>query len=547
MKLRPSIAIVVTTSACSMIHPVKVEPPHTPPAFVTVFDRADPIISTDGVTAPSPVPAGPGTPTPPTTPTPPMPTGADGVTAPSGAPPDADGLTAPSPASVDGATGASDGAVKQLERLTGDEPVWWAAFADPALDAAIQEGFHNNYAIRDVRGLIYENMLVPETPQGWWWPLQIGILAPAGYQHIVADIPFAPGSPTTQIKYNQLNVDVAATYQVDVWGNLEAQRQVGMNIAEQQRQLTESHAQDLAVQITQSWFDILETRALRDLTLAQAKYNQELYELVKARFEQHLTPRLVVLQQEQLLLNLQSQVPLIDARIALLNSQLHQLLGRMPSPVDNIVPHDRGLPDIPAQPNLGTPADLNANTPELRYAQLRVAEIEHSMNVNLSSWLPEVHLAASVGMSNFGVEDQPALREEAVGVTLTWAMFDGKRVTQAMQLPMSLHRREIQYELAMRTAIARVQDAVIQENNQTTSLRSLRTQVELGGRVLAEARRLFEQGQSDYLAVLTALTNQTDLQRAALLAHRLLLNDRVELYRSLGGTWSYDVTLPREK
>jgi outer membrane protein, multidrug efflux system len=47
--------------------------------------------------------------------------------------------------------------------------------------------------------------------------------------------------------------------------------------------------------------------------------------------------------------------------------------------------------------------------------------------------------------------------------------------------------------------------------------------------------------------VLTALTNQTDLQRAALLAHRLLLNDRVELYRSLGGTWSYDVTLPREK
>ena len=36
------------------------------------------------------------------------------------------------------------------------------------------------------------------------------------------------------------------------------------------------------------------------------------------------------------------------------------------------------------------------------------------------------------------------------------------------------------------------------------------------------------------------------LERAGLQAQRLLLNDRVELYRSLGGTWSYDVTLLRE-
>jgi outer membrane protein TolC len=75
----------------------------------------------------------------------------------------------------------------------------------------------------------------------------------------------------------------------------------------------------------------------------------------------------------------------------------------------------------------------------------------------------------------------------------------------------------------------------------------LRAQVELGGKVLDEARRLFEQGQSDYLSVLTALNSLVDLQRAALLAQRLLLNDRVELYRSLGGNWSYNVTTLQER
>lgn len=427
-----------------------------------------------------------------------------------------------------------------------DDPVWWSAFADPVLDAAIQEGFRNNHFIRDVRGLIYENMLDPALPQGWWWPLQIGILAPAGVQHIHANVPPAIRTDDgTSIDYNIASVALTATYQLDLWGNLEAQRRAGLSIAEQQRQLTEGHVQDLAVRIAQAWFDILETRALRDLTLTQIKYNQELYELVKARFEQHLTPRLVVLQQEQLLLNLQAAVPLIDARIGLLNSQLHQALGRMPSPADDIVPLERQLPDLPPAPSIGTPSDLNLNTPEMRVAAERVAEVKHRINANLSSWLPQVNLVGTIGATKFGVS-HPTRRDDAVGVTLTWIMFDARRITEGRRLPMQLDRRETQFKLALQTAVGRVQDALIRENYQATSLQSLRARVELGRQVVAEARRLFEQGQSDYLPVLTALNNEIDLERAALQAQRLLLNSRVELYRAIGGNWSYDVTKLRE-
>ena len=427
------------------------------------------------------------------------------------------------------------------ERLTKSE-VWWSAFADPALDAAIQEAFRNNHILRDVRGLIYENMVDVTLPQGWWWPLQIGVVAPAGIRHIEAPVPPAPGEP---LKYGMGNLNLTANYQLDVWGQLDAQRRAGMNFAEQQRQLTEARVQDIAVQVAQLWFDILETRELRDLTLDQIKYNQELYELVKARFEQHLTPRLAVLQQEQVLLNLQSQVPLITTRIALFNSQLHALLGRMPSPADDIVPQERQLPDVPPAPSIGTPAELDANTPEMRVARLRVAEVEHRINQHLASWLPTLQLTGSIGATTFGTST-PIFRESTLGVSLTWIMFDGRRITEARALPMTLERRKLQYELALQTAVGRVQDAVIRENNQATSLQSLRAQVELGGRLLAEARRLFEQGHSDYLAVLTALNNLTNLQRADLQAQRLLLNHRVEVYRSLGGNWSYDVTERRE-
>jgi len=495
MKLRSTIILVgMTCTACELVRPVVVTPPPAPSAFLASVD-----LSEDPTQPPSTAPE----------------RGAPSLQPPKPSPP--------------------------AERVT-ESPVWWSVFADPALDTAIQECFRNNLGLRDVRGLIYENQLDPNLPQAWWYPLQIGILNPAGLRHVVANV---PPSPATQIQFSVATADLGATYQVDLFGTLLAQRRAGLNVAEQQRQLTEARVQDLAVRITQVWFDILEARALRDLTLTQIKYNKELFGLIQARFEQHLTPRLVVLQQEQLLVNLQSQVPLITTRNALLNSELKALLGRMPNPADDIVPQDRQLPDLPPPPSLGTPSDLNVNTPEMRLAELRVAEIGHRINANLASWLPTIQLVGSFGASKFGTSD-PILDQSVVGVNLTWPWFDGRRLTEYWQLPMQLHRRQIQYELALRTAVGRVQDAVVQEDNEVTSLRSLRAQVQLGSQLLAEARRLFEQGQSDYLTVLTALTNLVELERASLQAQRLLLNHRVEVYRSLGGTWSYDVTRKRE-
>ena len=509
MRQRFKILLVVgmTCAGCALIRPAVVTPPPAPSAFQTTsVDASD-----------------------------------DPAWQPSAAPEHLTALPQPEGARPDGPPPSPRPPSPPAERVT-ENQVWWTAFGDPALDSAIQECFRNNLVLRDVRGLIYENQLDPNLPQGWWYPLQVGVLNPAGLRHVIAVVPPAPAG---HINFSIASADVGATYQVDLFGVLDAQRRAGMNFAEQQRQLTEARVQDLAVRITQVWFDILVARALRDLTVTQIKYNKELLGLIQSRFDQHLTPRIVVLQQEQLLLNLEAQVPLVKTRNALLNSELKALLGRMPTPADDIVPQGQQLPDLPLAPNIGTPSELNLNTPEMRLAELRVAEIGDRINANTASWLPTVQLVGSFGAANFGFSE-PILGQSVVGVNFTWRWFDGRLFTESLQLPMQLRRRKIQYELALRTAVGRVQDAVVQEDNEATSLRSLRAQVQLGRRVLAEARRLFELGQSDYLTVLTALTNLVELERASLQAQRLLLNHRAEVYRSLGGTWSHDVTLKRE-
>jgi outer membrane protein TolC len=338
---------------------------------------------------------------------------------------------------------------------------------------------------------------------------------------------------------------------VDVWGQLDVQRRTFEDLVEQQHQSTEILAHSLAEQVTQLWFQILEQRALRELLEDQVKYSQDLLGIVEARFQQHLVPRLVVLQQQQQLLNTQAQVPLVVAQLALLDSSLQLLLGRTPVPGLELVPGDRRLPDLPPAPGVGAPRDLLQNSPELRFAQSRVAEGEHLVSQNLVSTLPTVEIFGKLGVDSFnGIGSNGASSPNlsapfmtgSVGARLTWSIFDGgQRITRAKQLVSLVKRRNWQYELALKSAIRRVQDALIQEHKQAENVRVLRAQLDLGRRVLLEARQLFEQGQVDYLPVLTALANVSNLERGSIQAQRLLLSYRIQLYHALGGTWSKTV------
>jgi outer membrane protein, multidrug efflux system len=369
--------------------------------------------------------------------------------------------------------------------------------------------------------------------------LQIGI--PGTVQRSTITGPPAGGSSPYDTTSYEADLGLAATYQVDVFGQLDVTRRTFEDLVEQQRQNTEVYAQILAEQVAQAWFAILEQRALRALVETQVRYNQDLLGIVKARFEQHLVPRLAVLQQEQLLLSTQAQVPLIHAQLALLNSKLSALMGRRPNPNADLVPLDRRLPDLPPAPTVGTPSDLIRNSPELRVAQAKVAEAEHLKSQNLASWLPTINVFGNVGKQSYNFT--PSFTTSAVGVHLVWPIFDGgQRITKANQLELTIQRRNWQYQNAFNTAIQLVQDSLIQEQKQADNLRTLRSQVDLGRRVLVEARLLFEQGLSDYLPVLTALTALSNLERASLQAQRLLLSYRVQLYHALGGTWSNAAT-----
>jgi outer membrane protein TolC len=446
------------------------------------------------------------------------------------------------------ATPRAEESAKPAKSKAADEP-WWTAFGDPALDRLIREAHARNFALRDLSNIYHADLVEKARTDSPFWPLQIGV--PAVVQRSRAGNPAALGAPAYAVTNNEAGIGVAATYQLDLWGQLGVQGTLLADAAEAQAQNAEMSAQNVAVQVAQTWFDILAQRALLALLEQRVRLNQDLQALVKGRFELHLTTRLAVLQQEQQLLNVRGQVPLIKARLALLGSQLSLLLGRAPAADTDLVPKDRDLPDLPAPPSAGAPADLVKTSPEVRLAQVRVVEAEHRLNQNRASWLPEVSVFLNGGLQAFDLK-QPfnfdpmtngsSFQSWSFGARLTWPIFDGgQRQTEAKTLQMSLKRRNLFYEQTFLEAVRRVQDAQVLEAKQADNVKALRAEVELGKQVLTEARQLYEQGSSDYLAVLTALSNLEELENTLLLARRILLSHRIDLYRALGGTWSRSI------
>jgi outer membrane protein TolC len=453
-------------------------------------------------------------------------------------------------APVEGMAHPNDGGAAPETKQKPAQPLgpWWTAFGDPALEALIQEALTHNSTLRDLRGLYHEDLLVPAMPHGPLWPLQIGL--PVSVQRSNIGVPPGNGASAYSVAVNEGDVGIAATYQLDIWGQLDIARKDFEDLAEIQGQSAEAAAQNTAAQIASLWFDVLQQRALLELLQRQVHLNEDLKALVKERFELHLTTRLAVLQQEQLLLNTTAELPIISARLALLGSQLTTVLGRAPVPDTNLVPADRRLPELPSLAAAGRPADLVKNSPEVRLAQIRVAEAEHRVSQNLSGWLPVVSLFANAGLQAFDLSKPLDLQGSghnsfepwSFGARLTWPIFDGgQRIIEARQLTLTVKRRNMLYQQAFFDAVRRVQDAQIQEARQTTNVKTLRAEVALGKQVLDEARQLYEQGLSDYLAVLTANANLSDLERALILSERLLLSYRIELYRALGGTWSRSI------
>lgn len=396
---------------------------------------------------------------------------------------------------------------------------WWESLSDPALQQLETAALANNPDLLATQArLIEAEALARQTGANLFPQLGAGL--------------FSSDSDGTTLN----EASLAASYEVDFWGGLEADAESARQSWLASREALDAAAITLTAEVADSWYQLIEQQGQERLLSEQQQTNRQLLELLELRFDRGIVKATDVLQQRQLVESAEGSLATTRANAAVLEHQLAALLGQpatatMELPVGTLVQ----LPPLPAT---GLPSQLLQRRPDVRQALFLLRAAEADVAVAVADRFPSLSLTATLSSTAGGWS---TLFEDwigTIGAELFGPVFDGgQRAAEVDRTRAAATAALHDYGTVVVEAVAEVEDALIRELQQALLLQSLERQLELTSGVVERISYNYTKGVADYLEVLDALRTYQTLQRDELTARRTLVSYRLVLYRSLAGGW----------
>lgn len=429
---------------------------------------------------------------------------------------------------TDEAAGAGDGLDAE-----GDRPIdrWWRSLGDAALNERIERALTNNYDLAAAWQRLSAARALARRAEADLYP-DLDATAGASRQESLDS-----GSDQTT-----LSLGLAASYEVDLWGRIDSLAQAEALRARATEADYRAAAVSLSSSVALTWYQIAEARAQLDLVQSQLEVNQTFLSLLEERFDFGQLRKADLVRQEQLVEATREQAIVQRARLDLLEHQLAILEGRPPQSAG--AEPGAALPGLPGMPRVGVPAELLQRRPDVRAALLRLWAADRDLAAAVSDQYPRLNLTAS--LETAGEQPGDLFEDWLLGIAgqaIAPLLDGGEREAEVERNTAVVRQLVAAYGQTVLQAFGEVEDALSRERRQAQRLASLNEQLRLAEQSVEEVQTQFLNGVGDYLAVLTALRDQQQLERDVLAARLDVVAARIALYRALAGGF----TTPRER
>lgn len=406
---------------------------------------------------------------------------------------------------------------------------WWEELGSEELNQLMDEAFQGNLDVARAWARLRQ-VQAQATQAGAEGKVHLTGSAGAGTSRTRRET----NGVTAQDSSNSFSLGLAASYELDLWGRIQASNQAAELAAQASEQDVQATALALSGTLARTWLTYRYALARIAVVESQIDTGGKYLELLQVRQRKSMSDAVDVLQQQQQVASLESSLPPLRESLASLGLQLRYLLGRPPQ--SPLTLQAAELPPLPAALALGVPARLLDQRPDIRAAWLRLRAQEWTVVKAEADRLPAVSLSGSGAYSSTTFEklfDNWALN---LAASLTAPLLDGGRrkavVTQAEALA---DEQFIAYRDTVLVALHEVADALSREQWKREYLTRLETELRLATETLDETQRRYRSGLSDYLPVLTALSSQQRAELALVAARTDLLSNRIDLCQAVGG------------
>ncbi len=409
---------------------------------------------------------------------------------------------------------------------------WWLQFNDPGLTALEETLLAGNLEIRQAYARLSQFEAVSRVADSALLPsLNLAGAASRGRQE----------TNGTDLTTSGQSLSLAASYEIDLWQKLRANRQAAQLDFSASREEIKTLYLILTSQAADLYFLAIEQRAQLALTDAIIDSLRTIRDQVEFRYRRGIAPSLDLYQADQNLAAAKARKPEQETALAITEHGLAVLLGHYPDhdPISGKGPLPATLPAAPPAPPAGIPAALLLQRPDVQGAFLRVQSSDAKTAAAVADRFPALNLsgALGVGRTDSGLSVVHATFWNLL-IGLTQPIIDnGRRQAEADRRAAITAEALARYQQVVLQAFQEVENSLVANRAAEQQLALKDTELAAAAATLRRATDGYFQGLNNYLAVLVAQRQHHEVSRQQLSARRQLLSARITLWRALGGDW----------
>jgi NodT family efflux transporter outer membrane factor (OMF) lipoprotein len=333
----------------------------------------------------------------------------------------------------------------------------------------------------------------------------------------------------------QFSASLEASWQTDIFGSLRNSKRKAQAALEQSEAYRQAVQTQLVATIANSYYTLLKLDEQLAISNRTLKTWEESIRTLEALKRAGKTNEAAVLQAKANMLSVEANVLTLEKEILAVENSLCALLGLVPMPIDRGSLNEQVLPEKLVA---GVPAELLSRRPDVKQAEMKLAQAYYTVNSAKAAFYPNITLSGALGWTtgsgNISVDPGSIIANLVAG--LTQPVF-GRGANKAR-----LQTAQAQMEQAAYSFRQSLLDAGVEVNNALTLWQTAQKRVELDKKQILNLQAaiwntqlLMKHGNADYLEVLTAQKNllQAELTEAADRYDEII--SAVNLYQALGG------------
>jgi len=411
---------------------------------------------------------------------------------------------------------------------------WWDVYADSQLRALLEVALRNNLDLKAAVARIDQARALAGASALAFAPQ---LSAAAGAQRSqTSSYALLPGTART---HNVFDVEVSASWQLDLWGQLRR-----ANEAARANLLSADYAKR-AVQVTlvadvaDAYYVLLSLDSQLEVARRTVTSREKFLELTHAQHERGYATGLDAATAEAQLAAAKLTIPDLERQIGATENLIGVLLGGNPGPIDRPRYGER-LPDAPPLPPPGLPAELLERRPDVRAAEETLVAANANVGAAKAALFPNITLtglAGSLSTPLSALMSAPAA-EWSVAANLVMPLISAQNGIYQVELADARKREQLYtYEKTVQVAFQETADALLAYQKYGEIERETNREVEALSRAGQIALTRYRAGYASYFDVINADRDLfvAELQLAQAYANNL--RALVRLYQVLGGGW----------